>query len=298
MKYLPTFKTPLPCAWLELAINSRKENVNDLINLKDNLTTVYDSYDNIISQYQLKPSSSIYSLHEDLLKSYYNSAPTKLNANLITRRNNHELIYCPYCGDPKIPDTLDHFMPKDDWPEFSFFPNNLVPQCRGCAPIKGTQYFCDITSTAKFLHPIYFDILNKLRFIIRVSFDISNSNIEFHISYKISNMTAPNDLSRLKSHIKNLKLNMRIKFFCMQKYSYWKNKISLKEFNIKQALNQRITEKDQSDLQRDWETTLYIGMLDNEMLLDYLNSLTPRTNNIKSIQTDSHIEEFEIITTD
>ena len=79
---------------------------------------------------------------------------------------------------------------------------------------------------------------------------------------------------------------------------YWKNKISLKEFNIKQALNQRITEKDQSDLQRDWETSLYIGMLDNEMLLDYLNSLTPRTNNIKSIQTDSHIEEFEIITTD
>ena len=31
MKYLPTFKTPLPCAWLALAITSRKENVNDLI---------------------------------------------------------------------------------------------------------------------------------------------------------------------------------------------------------------------------------------------------------------------------
>ncbi|WP_180132192.1 HNH endonuclease [Acinetobacter sp. YH12057] len=152
MKYLDSFKSTLPCNWLELATNSRKKNVNELITLKDSLAISYSGYESLILQYQIKPAVSQYSQHKDLLHSYYNSAPKELNKSLVNRRNNHGLLYCPYCGDPKKPDTLDHFIPKDDWPEFSIFPNNLVPQCRECTPIKGTKYFCDISNISNFFN--------------------------------------------------------------------------------------------------------------------------------------------------
>ena len=298
MKYLSNLKIPLPCSWLEHATNSAKENVTDLINLKIDLINIYANYDSIISQYQLKPSSSTYEQHKVLLHSYYNSAPVKLNNELINRRNNHGLLYCPYCGDPKIPDTLDHFIPKDDWPEFSFFPNNLVPQCRGCAPTKGYQYYCDTTNAVKFLHPIYFDTLDKLRFTISVSFDTTNNSIVFDIYYNLYNITSPAEEIRLINHIKNLKITKRIKAFCNQKYIYWKNKISTKEFDIEKALNQRILEKDESDLQRDWETALYIGMLENKNLMFYLNSLAPKSKKNKSISKLVELKEYSILVID
>jgi 5-methylcytosine-specific restriction endonuclease McrA len=295
MKYLSTFKTSLPCTWLEYATNSAKENVVDLRNLKMDLTNVYANYDGIISQYQAKPAASSFVSHKVLIHSYYNTAPVTLNNELLSRRNNHGLLYCPYCGDPKTPDTLDHFIPKDEWPEFSFFPNNLVPQCRGCAPTKGSQYYCDSTKVIKFLHPIYFDILDKLRFNISVNFNKTNSSVSFEVCYKVSINTSTDEISRLRNHIKNLKIQKRINDFCNQKYLYWKNKISLKDFEIKEALEQRLNEINAADLQRDWETALYTGMLKNQDLIDYLNSLIPK---IKPEPETIELEEYSTLKMD
>lgn len=39
---------------------------------------------------------------------------------------------CPFCGGIGTPRNLDHFLPKAHFPQFSFFPKNLVPACRDC----------------------------------------------------------------------------------------------------------------------------------------------------------------------
>ena len=39
---------------------------------------------------------------------------------------------CPFCGGIGRPKTLDHFLPKANYPQFSVFPLNLVPACRDC----------------------------------------------------------------------------------------------------------------------------------------------------------------------
>ncbi|MCZ3155217.1 HNH endonuclease [Acinetobacter baumannii] len=278
MKYLNNFKSTLPCNWLKQATNSRKMDANELSMLENSLSTSYSDYDSLILQYQIKPAASQYLQHKDLLHSYYNSAPTKLNNSLLERRNNHGLLYCPYCGDPKKPDTLDHFVPKDDWPEFSIFPNNLVPQCRACAPIKGTKYFCDISNISKFIHPIYFDSLDKIRFEITVIFNKDTLNIVFNIKYRLVEQVDATELTRIKYHIQELNINSRIKKFGFQEFYFWRDKLLLKKFNIRDALNQRLKEVTSSNLSRDWKTALYKGMLDNIDLINYYDSITPIDN--------------------
>lgn len=39
---------------------------------------------------------------------------------------------CPFCGGIGTPRTLDHFLPKAHFPQFSVLPMNLVPSCRDC----------------------------------------------------------------------------------------------------------------------------------------------------------------------
>jgi hypothetical protein len=39
---------------------------------------------------------------------------------------------CPFCGGLGTPRTLDHFLPKARFPQFSVLPLNLVPSCRDC----------------------------------------------------------------------------------------------------------------------------------------------------------------------
>jgi 5-methylcytosine-specific restriction endonuclease McrA len=278
MKYLENFKSTLPCGWLKLAINSRKKNVNELKKLEDDLVNIYSSYEEQILKYQVKPTKSQFLQHKDLLQSYYNSAPIELNNVIVSRRNNHGLLYCPYCGYPNKPDTLDHFMPKDDWPEFSILPNNLIPQCRYCAPIKSSKYYCENTNVSKFIHPIYFNIIDKVKFKIDVNFNNEDLSIDFTIKYILNDVVDSFEKSRISDHIKNLDINARIKKFSLEEYHFWKDQLSLKKFDIRQALNQRLSEIEPSSLYRDWKTALYQGMLDNIPLIDYYNSIIPKVS--------------------
>ncbi|MEQ8427422.1 MAG: HNH endonuclease [Gammaproteobacteria bacterium] len=62
---------------------------------------------------------------------------------------------CPYCGGIGRPRTLDHYLPKSKYPQFSVVPNNLLPCCRDCN--SGNKQTSIATSEEEqVLHP-YFD---------------------------------------------------------------------------------------------------------------------------------------------
>ena len=63
---------------------------------------------------------------------------------------------CPYCGFGQT-STLDHYLPKAKYPQFSVLPFNLVPSCRDCNTGKSTSIAT--TAEAQSLHP-YFDHQN------------------------------------------------------------------------------------------------------------------------------------------
>lgn len=63
---------------------------------------------------------------------------------------------CPFCGIGQV-STLDHYLPKAKYPQFSVLPSNLVPSCKDCNTRKNVAIAT--TAAGQSLHP-YFDHQN------------------------------------------------------------------------------------------------------------------------------------------
>ncbi|WP_247458982.1 HNH endonuclease signature motif containing protein [Bradyrhizobium sp. 153] len=68
-----------------------------------------------------------------------------------------QLKSCPMCGS-SVTGTVDHYLPKEDFPEFSVMAANLVPACSHCNSGKKGRTFRGTSRNERFLHP-YFDSL-------------------------------------------------------------------------------------------------------------------------------------------
>lgn len=58
---------------------------------------------------------------------------------LAEMRRSHRLNYCPACGEPGTPNTLDHYLPKTLYPHFCVTPLNLFPMCDALPAVEGHQ---------------------------------------------------------------------------------------------------------------------------------------------------------------
>lgn len=91
--------------------------------------------------------------HKDHMTALYSSPPAVLKSHLADLRK--ELSgACPMCGRDAL-GTLDHYLPKADYPEFSFYSRNLVPACDRCNRARGNNVKGADTGE-RALHP-YFD---------------------------------------------------------------------------------------------------------------------------------------------
>ncbi len=70
----------------------------------------------------------------DLVKMYeqYFVPEEKPARHIYDSLMNSALEKCPFCGGIGTPRNLDHFLPKSRYPQYSVFPQNLVPACRDC----------------------------------------------------------------------------------------------------------------------------------------------------------------------
>jgi hypothetical protein len=68
-----------------------------------------------------------------------------------------QLPSCPMCGS-SVTGSVDHYLPKEDFPEFSVMAANMVPACAHCNSGMKRQTFRGVTPNERFLHP-YFDTL-------------------------------------------------------------------------------------------------------------------------------------------
>ncbi|WP_339461163.1 HNH endonuclease [Pseudomonas sp. EA_105y_Pfl2_R69] len=61
---------------------------------------------------------------------------------------------CPFCGGIGRPKSLDHYLPKANYPQYAVLPQNLVPCCRDCNTEKSNALAAAEDEQA--IHP-YFD---------------------------------------------------------------------------------------------------------------------------------------------
>jgi hypothetical protein len=73
---------------------------------------------------------------------------------------NRKLQLCPSCGEDGTPNTLDHYLPKDRFPEFAITAANLAPMCDICQGEKLTETLTPANERI-FLHPYYDEFLDE-----------------------------------------------------------------------------------------------------------------------------------------
>lgn len=95
------------------------------------------------------------SVHGRFKNLYLSPAEQSVQKPLLEKLRNRELDYCPSCGEDGTPNTLDHYLPKDIFPEFSITLVNLFPMCDICQGAKGVK-INDDEGKRIFIHP-YFD---------------------------------------------------------------------------------------------------------------------------------------------
>ena len=115
---------------LDETINrKRKEDYAKRLNAyKSYIVNRYNTYEQEKKALENVGASKIASKEDkDAIHSSFNTAFKKKIKNDELKKVYEECEgICPYCGDGKI-EEVDHYVPKEDYPEFTLYPNNLIP---------------------------------------------------------------------------------------------------------------------------------------------------------------------------
>ncbi len=172
---------------------------------------------------------------------------------------------CPFCEHGK-PNTLDHIIPKAEFPEFCDNLLNLVPMCSNCNSHKGKEYL-DSNNEILFIN-LYKDQIPDVQYLI---LEINKENGEFDIEFKLETSLI-SDLT-----IRQKLLNTYIK---LQLFDFYKE-LSFKRIStFTQQLKNLKTTHTQSEikdiikseyyLKNFWEHVLIRGIVDNQEYYDFL----------------------------
>lgn len=187
--------------------NNTRLNETSYPHLRRQLQTVEDAYNEYIlhngNAWNINNVNLSDSLQKALIK-HYKYPPNQINYLEELRNSSPES--CPMCGGFK-PSTLDHLLPKEDFPAWSIFSKNLVPAC-SCNSARGRALKGPAGSNARVLHPYFDDFLSErlitTKFTHAIDFswikaeldyvDINHQNIE-SIRYHVTNIIIKNGIN-------------------------------------------------------------------------------------------------------
>lgn len=129
-----------------------------------NIDNLFKNYDNLGIKQQLinYPNNSLkfndpsITVNNDRLEALYEQRKDILKEKIKeNQKGNKTDGICWYCHLPNT-ETLDHFLPKSDFPELAIYPNNLLLCCSLCNSIK-KEYYRD-ENQLWYINPYYIDI--------------------------------------------------------------------------------------------------------------------------------------------
>lgn len=185
-----------------------KQRVNVLTPIVKSLYQNYEIVHNTNNHVSLVPNGFVGQDKADLLKLYSpdNSRLVKLKNSVTTILDNRAMNTCQYCTLAPV-GSLDHIVPKDDYPEFSVNPQNLLPACTTCNSHKNAIWRENSKTT--FLN-LYTDILPTEQYLF-VDLVISAKNIQPNFELRNTNNIDTNFFELLSSHYRRLYLPQRVK---------------------------------------------------------------------------------------
>lgn len=152
--------------------------------VKDNYT-VFDLEHTANNLASLQAHGYINQNKTDLLKlyQYNNSVIQKLNNEVTTLEGNRLINTCQNCTINEI-NSLDHIVPKNEFPEFSINPRNLFPSCSKCNGHK--SYVWRVNNKSVFLN-LYLDNLPEEQYLFcNPTFDEDKITLKFTVENRFN----------------------------------------------------------------------------------------------------------------
>lgn len=200
---------------------------------------------------------------------YKNPKKGSSHEKMLVALRSKKLQLCPACGESGTPNTLDHFLPKSSFPEFSITTVNLFPMCDACQTKKGTKIL-DNNNQRLFIHP-YFDKFTQEQIIFLEIGTPFASPEKIVLAPSIT--LDPINSCLLERHLAELEINQRYSHFFQRQYirllkladSIRKNKMNMLDFL---QCSQQMNAKEVNS----WEHVFYTSVLSNKELLAYLEN--------------------------
>lgn len=139
------------------------------------------------------------------LYSYKSKNIQKLKVLVTTTERNRILSTCQNCTISEV-NSFDHFVNKEEFPEFSVHPNNLFPSCTKCNSYKGQEW--REHGQVTYLN-LYLDELPEEQYLF-VNTEVVNNDVittEFYLDNP--NGINPVFFERIQNHYSNLHLCRR-----------------------------------------------------------------------------------------
>lgn len=171
--------------------------------LKDRIFECYDQYQWLSPEFSEYLISRFSSQEGNIIRNLYSS--NRKDIALLRETYKQNIIFCPFCGI-ESPNTLDHLLPKQQFPEFAILLNNLFPMCNRCNNDRLDDIY-DENGTRNLLN-LEKDTFLEARFLIaEITYD--GDDIEI-INYRIipGRLNAQQE-AIVKNHMKNLKLQKK-----------------------------------------------------------------------------------------
>lgn len=168
-----------------------------------------------------------------------------LTANIISMQTTSVQSTCPHCGLSE-PETIDHYLPKDTFPEFSILPINLVPMCGRCNNIKNTDW--KVENNRNSIH-FYFDKFIDKKFLYCDLAYKNQVDIEPIVKFKLvkDDEITDTQFEIIKNHFETFNLHERYSKHIVEtiscKYELCKESklsIEVNKTNIQTEVNMKI----------------------------------------------------------
>lgn len=208
----------------------------------------------------------------DLLKlySYRNSRIKKLKSIVTTNEYNRIINTCQNCTINEV-NSLDHFVPKDEFPEFSIHPKNLFPSCTTCNGHKNINWR---NGTQPIFLNLYLDILPDIQYLF-VNLNISSNSIIANFSINNINHIDSNLYLLIENHYIKLNLLNRFKENCHDtivnlKHTIIAEKNHLSKQQIISITEDRVSKERVSFGFNYWKSILVLALINNNDFMDPL----------------------------
>lgn len=239
----------------------------------------YDSYDNAFAAKQLA-SLPITTFHvataeNDLrsMYSYSNGKIKELKDYVLTDDDGRTHNTCLNCTMSEA-NTMDHFLPKTDYPQFAVHPKNLLPSCSACNSKKSVNW--QIGNQTIFINH-YLDDIPNIQYLFC---EVIKTTKGFKVKFSVDNRNSMNIniFNLVDSHFSKLNICNRLNKYCndeitdlIDEYLPYRNNFNAFKTHINNALVHHISSKGINH----WKNILKSSLITSPIFESYLKSKYP-----------------------